>query len=378
MADLKHAIQLIWGSDYVQKNPTKSYKNAHQAEYTAVAAYINGGARPSSTSGYSDMGLGLIESEDVRRATGPTGPTGATGPSGATGPTGPSGATGPPPGLGVDRATMLATGGKILREDVSASADALTGLWGEFGNDNPSRLVFKSSGGDPRPKADGQPQGNSNYREITVAPGDTWQTDPPGRRSELGRNTTVPVYTECQPGSKDGTFSVYKEGQRKITFFSRLFYDNFVMDGGSWQAIMQMKQEQPYGANAPNNGGPAFTLDIYDNVHVMRWFQNSGVWTCPAPAKNKWIRYAIDCLYSKDPSKGWIQLYIDYDGAGNFNDDRKVSSRLPMQTLATIAEKGSSPLNVGDAIPSHLRMGIYHKETYPLSTSGVDNVQVVG
>src|SRR6478735_6447554 len=64
----------------------------------------------------------------------------------------------PPPGLSVDRATMLAVGGKILRQDDCSTADALTGLWGQFSNNNPARLVYKTSGGDPRPKADGSPQ----------------------------------------------------------------------------------------------------------------------------------------------------------------------------------------------------------------------------
>lgn len=38
----------------------------------------------------------------------------------------------PPPSgeIGVDPNTMLATGGTILREDVSAQADPLPGLWG--------------------------------------------------------------------------------------------------------------------------------------------------------------------------------------------------------------------------------------------------------
>jgi len=94
MSDLGHAIQSIWGSDYVQKNPTKSYKVQHAAEYAAVAAYVNGGARPASTSGYSALGLGLVEAEDVRRQSGATGATGSTGASGATGSTGASGASG--------------------------------------------------------------------------------------------------------------------------------------------------------------------------------------------------------------------------------------------------------------------------------------------
>jgi hypothetical protein len=67
MADLNHAIQQIWSSDYVQKNPNKAYKTSYPTEYAAVATYVNGGARPSNTSAYSKLGLGLVEAEDVLR-----------------------------------------------------------------------------------------------------------------------------------------------------------------------------------------------------------------------------------------------------------------------------------------------------------------------
>jgi hypothetical protein len=94
---LKEAIQNIWASDYVQKNPNKAYKVSYADEYTAVAAFINGGPEPD-WSGFSKLGQGLCGAEKHRRAeVGPTGPTGATGPgpTGATGPTGVTGATGP-------------------------------------------------------------------------------------------------------------------------------------------------------------------------------------------------------------------------------------------------------------------------------------------
>lgn len=69
---LKEAIQNIWASDYVQKNPNKAYKVSYEAEYAAVAGYLNGGAEPN-WSGYSKLGQGLCEAEKHRRAeTAPT------------------------------------------------------------------------------------------------------------------------------------------------------------------------------------------------------------------------------------------------------------------------------------------------------------------
>jgi hypothetical protein len=56
---LQEALNSIWASDFVQKNPKKSYQGYYPAEYDAVAAYINGGARPDPTN-YSKLGKGLV------------------------------------------------------------------------------------------------------------------------------------------------------------------------------------------------------------------------------------------------------------------------------------------------------------------------------
>lgn len=63
---LKEAIQNIWSSDYVQKNPNKAYKVSYANEYAEVAAFLNGGAEPN-WSGFSKLGQGLCEAEVERR-----------------------------------------------------------------------------------------------------------------------------------------------------------------------------------------------------------------------------------------------------------------------------------------------------------------------
>lgn len=64
---LQEAIQNIWSSDYVQKNPNKAYKTSYAAEYAAVGAYINGGAEPANWQTFSKLGKGLVEAEKERR-----------------------------------------------------------------------------------------------------------------------------------------------------------------------------------------------------------------------------------------------------------------------------------------------------------------------
>lgn len=63
---LQEAIDNIWSSDYVQKNPNKAYKATYANEYAAIAAYLNGGAEPNF-SGFSKLGKGLCEAEVHRR-----------------------------------------------------------------------------------------------------------------------------------------------------------------------------------------------------------------------------------------------------------------------------------------------------------------------
>lgn len=64
MADLASALQHLLKAKRI--NGTKqSYKQDNPAESQKVFAYLNGGPRPAGVT--SEMGLGLIEVEDVRR-----------------------------------------------------------------------------------------------------------------------------------------------------------------------------------------------------------------------------------------------------------------------------------------------------------------------
>ena len=101
----------------------------------------------------------------------------------------------------------------------------------------------------------------------------------------------------------------------------------------------------------------------------------------PARA-NVWTRFAWDVYYSKDPSKGWIQVSADLNDDGDFNDPGERSPIVHTATLRT-EPQGNVGLPAGSSIPSHLRVGIYHAASLSCpAPSGcsvdVDNVQVVG
>jgi len=71
MADLSSAISHLLKAKRISGN-SQSYKKDNPVESQKVFAYLNGGARPSGVS--SEMGMGLVEVEDVRRTPPPLPP----------------------------------------------------------------------------------------------------------------------------------------------------------------------------------------------------------------------------------------------------------------------------------------------------------------
>lgn len=65
MADLKSAIDHLLKAKRITA-PSQSYAKDNPAEAPKVISYLNGGSRPSGIT--SEMGQGLMEVEDVRRA----------------------------------------------------------------------------------------------------------------------------------------------------------------------------------------------------------------------------------------------------------------------------------------------------------------------
>jgi chitodextrinase len=286
----------------------------------------------------------------------------------------------PPPGTtcGVDPATMTAAGCTVLRSDTSTQTDPRPGLWGtvECGttwpNQDMSRHQLRASGGDFRVMANGAGQGNSSYRELTVRDGDDYG----GERCELGRNAYASG--ENTGTQTSGTFGLYREGQRKITFFSMRFGAGFTSGANAWQTVMQMKQAQSYGANGPVNGAPALEMQVWGNRIRLHSFW-SEKWSAPAPANGIWFRVATDVTYSQDPTTGRVRVYVDRNGDGDFLDSEEVSPVLTIRTLAYVTQQGSGSIPVAGSLPSHLRLGVYHDASaYGTTSVDVDNVQIVG
>ncbi len=276
---------------------------------------------------------------------------------------------------GVDAATLTAPGCNVLRDDSASVADPVAGLWGNIECAADSRHAYMTAGGDVSSTASGTAQGNDAYRRLTVIDGDDFW----GERCELGRNTSR--YGENKGSATSGTFALYQHGERRITFFSQRYPENF-SSGNLWQTVMQMKQAQP----ADNAGrGPVLELQLYNGRLEL---QNSWreAWSTSAPAEGTWIRYALDVVYSPDPAVGSVQVYVDLNGDGDAADEGEQSPKLNMATqlVESSGPNGASDgLAAGDAIPDHLRLGLYHSPEIACPPPGgcsvdVDNVQVVG
>jgi len=264
---------------------------------------------------------------------------------------------------------MTAPGCTILREDTAAVANPEAGLWGNIECAADSRHQHVLTGGDPNVRSSGTSQGNTAYRNLTVLDGDDFS----GERCQLGRNERG--YGENSGTQTSGTFALYNQGERKITFLSMRQGAGFDANVNAWQLGYNSKQTQPYAASSPD--GNAVEMQMYGGQLRLTvfWQQLADVWVTPAPANGVWVRYALDVVYSTDPAVGKTRVYVDKNGDGDALDAGEQSPTISGQTLATDES--------GQPIPSHLRLGLYHNPVIPCpAPSGcqvdIDNVQVVG
>ena len=288
---------------------------------------------------------------------------------------------------------------RLQRADTAGNPDSQE-LWGDHAC-AANQVIWRPSGGDPSPLPSGVPQGNGAFRRLTVRDGDN--PDGYGERCELGKNS----YADGIAGPRNpfGTFYNYHEGDRRATYASIRLPSNFPIDAARWQNVLQLKQSGPSNGSS---GTPMLSVKVYRNRFRLFHTPTSSegpdteLWS-PDPRENPaatprhgiWYRMAIDARYSQNPSLGWVKMYIDLNGDGDFADPEEQSPVFGGSALGGTlkTEPAPEPGNpdipsdgmdigprTGAPIPSHLRAGIYHNSV--ISCPGgcsvdLDNVEVV-
>ena len=228
-------------------------------------------------------------------------------------------------------------------------------LWGDIDAVSPTRHQWFGSGG---------PIGGP-FRRMTAQDGDLYHGD--SERAELGNSNY-----QLNSSGKLKTFFLYREGERRVTsYWMRLPTDFPINDMEHWQVVMQMKQSEP-ATNA--DGTPVISLQAIEGNWILKQSSSSGlsektryIWTTPAKVGD-WTHIVVDATYSSDPSKGLFQITI-----GGVTSPVMHSYNLKKE----ISPAGPG-LKVGDSIPSHLRLGIYHDPVMPGTHVDIADVQVFG
>jgi hypothetical protein len=260
-------------------------------------------------------------------------------------------------------------GSALIFSDTGTAPDP-TSIWGKIDCQNQSRAQQINTGGDTHLTATGAPQGDSAYRRLSVLDGD----DVYGERCELGKDF------------RGSPTVLYRQGAHRLTELSARLPSTFPLNVFTWQVVAQMKQTWP----AENSSGtPVLELDAYNGRWVLRQSDSRGaasdsreLWSVPAQA-NFWTRFAFDVRYSDRKKGGFIRVGADLNGDGDFADTGERSPgfhtyTLKMETAGSLRDG----IKVGHAIPSHLRVGIYHDTAIPCRGPlgcqvDIDNVQVL-
>ena len=239
-------------------------------------------------------------------------------------------------------------------------------LWGRVECESPARQRRVGKGGDPALTATGRRQGNAAYRRLSVRDGDDYY----GERCELGRNNHRP----SQP-----TFALGREGERRAFFFSIRLTRRFPLKGNAWQSVVQLKQAQP---SANGSGSPQLGLHASARTFSLH-AAGEPLWSVPA-RRNFWMRFVLDVNFSQESTTAGSGCGSTATADGDTLDSRERSRLIRLATLKTETEGGTDDdgIDPGESIPAHLRVGIYHDDSYdcPAPRGCVvhfDNVQVV-
>ena len=137
-----------------------------------------------------------------------------------------------------------------------------------------------------------------------------------------------------------------------------------------------------YIGNTNFDGTPMLSLHVeegkwkfFKSNSVSKGGDTKEIWSTKAK-RDVWTRFALDIVYSTDPKKGSVKIYVDLNNDGDALDDGEQSKTLYESTL----KYETNGVKKGDAIPSHLRIGPYHSSAIDCGEGCVvyyDTIEVV-
>lgn len=234
----------------------------------------------------------------------------------------------------------------VLREDPGINPNPIP-LWKSIDAEEASRHQHFASGG-----PDGGP-----FRRLRVEDEDSFS----GERAELAHNS----WKRTSDGSPD-TFFLYNEGDRRVTEFWMRLATDFPLSTSAWQVVTQIKQTWP---SSGSGGSPVLALEARRGQLQLQSYGTNDQPRAAAPIqRGVWTKVSLDVNYSVDPAKGAVQMTVG----------GVASPVVTMQTLKPEIAPGESGLVVGEAIPSHLRLGVYHSPSLPGTHVDYADVRVLG
>jgi hypothetical protein len=231
-------------------------------------------------------------------------------------------------------------------------------LWGlASGMASPARAEYFATGG----PADGP------YRRCTARDGDNIS----GERCEYAYNSRCSGL--ASPDNHYGTFWLYQPGLREGTAFDMRLPADFPISTNSWQVVMQMKQTGP---STGSGGSPVLALEARQNQFQVSSYGTDATPNLPRfPATlGVWHHFEWDVTYSANPLIGSVKLTMDGVASGT----TYTQTLKPEESPGVVDSRPDCPpIQPGEPIPSHLRLGIYHDPALPGTHVDIANVKTI-
>jgi hypothetical protein len=263
--------------------------------------------------------------------------------------------------------SSFTTESQVLRQDDATNPDPQA-LWSPDAGADDCYSDFDSFQTVGSGAYDGGP-----YRHIVVYDGECDSQNVDTERAELGYNSwrgdgdLPPNPDPLQRAPNLRTFWLFTEGDTLVTDWWVRLPSDFPISTDEFQTIEQEKQAAP---NTSDLSSSVLAVEARQNQIQLSYkggLQGPDIpIALPAPPLGTWFHLQLTAHYTQSREDGGVTLCV--------NGQCGIASNI--QTLATFDNDGVSPYEPGDSVPSHIRLGIYHRESLPPTSMDVADFTV--